>query len=149
MEQNSSCVIICKYLFESQLLIQYLKEENCAVMTGRRQQRRNKDLVLFKNKQKKYLISTLSMSQSNLKHIEGTFDVVFFSLSFKLNEYQSCISYLENNTQRYSVRVKRFFTNAGIDRKIKESLELKGDLASEIKSRFRDKTGLRQFVEML
>ncbi|KAA6301692.1 MAG: hypothetical protein EZS26_002157 [Candidatus Ordinivivax streblomastigis] len=143
------CVILCKYLFEINMLTDYLREENCAILTDTTKEERMVELIQFKGREKKYLISTLGMSQSYLKNIEGPFEVIFFSLSFKFSDYQRCITLLENNTQKGAITVRLFFTNTGVDRYIQRTMEVKNDLAGEITSLFRDKTGLKQFVEIL
>ncbi|MDR0546936.1 MAG: hypothetical protein LBG77_05070 [Dysgonamonadaceae bacterium] len=146
---DEPCIIICKYLFEIKLLVKYLEPENCAVLSGKLREKREAEWNIFKTKQKKYLISTLAMPLSKLKYLEDSFTVVFFSLSFKFDAYQRCIAYLEENIPAESISIKRFFTSAGIDRIIRQSLDVKDDLANEIKSLFRNKTALKHLVETL
>ncbi|GHT77398.1 hypothetical protein FACS189463_3600 [Bacteroidia bacterium] len=148
-DSGEPCIIICKYLFEINLLVKYLEPENCAVLSGKLREKREAEWNIFKKKQKKYLICTLSMPLSKLKYLNDSFTVVFFSLSFKFDEYQRCISYLEENIPAESIAVKRFFTTSGIDRIIRKNLDVKDDLAHEIKSLFRNKTTLKQLVETL
>lgn len=129
---KSQYVIFCKFLFEIDLLTSSLGKANCAVISSRNTKSRVEEKIRFEHKEKKYLISTLSLPEAKLSNIKHRFDIIFFSLSFRYNDYRRCLTYIKNNNLVNSVSVKRFTTNSGIDRIIIKNLERKGKLAHEI-----------------
>lgn len=143
------CIILCKYLFEIDLLINYLGKVNCAVFCGRNNKWRKDEKDMFDHKKKRYLISTLAMQDSKLNALTGFYDIVFFSPSFKYIEYKRCLTYIKNNQLKGSVSVKRFMTNSGIDRKIMENLKRKEKLADQLQTLLINKTKLKEFVACL
>lgn len=143
------CIILCKFRFEMDMVEGYLGEENCIKLNRKKDDTRQNGNLQSGEGKKQYLICTLASPQTDLKDFPGTFDIVFFSLSFKYDEYQRCVNYLKNNTQKKQVSIKRFTTNSGIDRKIMECLSRKNNLANEINSLYTDKTQLKKFVAEL
>ena len=143
------CIILCKYLFEVDLLINFLGKVNCAVFCGKNSKWRKDEKLMFDHREKRYLISTLAMQDSKLNDLKGYYDIVFFSPSFKYIEYKRCLTYIKNSHLRSSISVKRFMTNSGIDRKIMENLKRKEKLADQLQELLVNKTKLKDFVACL
>lgn len=143
------CIILCKYLFEVDLLINFLGKVNCAVFCGKNSKWRKDEKLMFDDKKKRYLISTLAMQDSKLNDLKGYYDIVFFSPSFKYIEYKRCLTYIRNSHLKGSISVKRFMTNSGIDRKIMENLKRKEKLADQLQELLVNRTKLKDFVACL
>lgn len=145
---NNRCIILCKYLFEIDLLIQFLGEANCTVFS---RNSKHASENWFEYKQKQYLISTLAMQHNILVNIDVSdfYEIIFFSLSFKYIEYSRCITFIKENELDKAVSIKRFITNSGIDRKIMETLTRKGKLVDEIRTLLKNRNELKKLVACL
>ncbi|MDR1882962.1 MAG: hypothetical protein LBR26_09330 [Prevotella sp.] len=145
---EKQCVILCKFLFEIDMLARFLGPVNCAVFSSKNEENREQAKRLFEQGEKRYLITTIPLLDSALFDIEveSIHEIIFFSLSFKYNEYNRCINFIKENKLRDSISIKRFSTNSGIDRKILESLKRKSRLADDIKKIFTNKTELKSFA---
>lgn len=149
--EKKRCIILCKYLFEIDLLTGFLGKESCAVLSGRNKNKHQLEKNNFHSGHKQYLIISLSISDPGLSeiHMDGLCEIIFFSLSFKYLEYKHCLNSIRENMINDRVDVKRFTTNSGIDRKILENLNRKGRLADEMNKLYEDKTQLKRLIKCL
>lgn len=148
---KNRCIILCKYLFEIDLLKEFLGEASCAVLSGRNRNKWQLEKESFESGQKQYLIVSLSISDPDLeeKRMCGFCEIIFFSLSFKYLEYMHCLNFIKESRLNDCVCVKRFTTNSGIDRKIIENLKRKGKLVDEVNGMYNNKTELKRLVKYL
>lgn len=142
-------VFFCKYIFEVNLLINFLGAENCVAFTGLNRKTRDFEKDLFTSGQKKYFVATMSSGGVGLNGLQICQRVVFFSNSFKYSERKQCIGRIDRQGQVGEMDIYDIQTTAGIDNQIIRNLNRKGNLAEEIKYLLLDKTKLKQYVQDL
>lgn len=149
--EGKRCIILCKYLFEIDLLTGFLGAVNCAVFSGQNKGKHLFEKNGFESGKKRYLIASLSISDPGLGEIQidGFCEIIFFSLSFKYLEYTHFLNSIREYKFNDYVSVKRFTTNSGIDRKILENLSRKGKLVNDIKRLYTHKSQLKRLVRYL
>jgi SNF2 family DNA or RNA helicase len=147
-EQGQS-IFFCKYLYEVDILTDFLGIENCALFTGNNRKTRNCEKELFQMQEKKYFVGTMGSGGVGLNGLQCCHRLIFFSNSFKRIQRRQCIARVERLGQQKKMAIWDMFTVAGIDTKIRKNVEKKEDLANEIRELLHDKSRLRQFVEEL
>jgi hypothetical protein len=149
IDAGKPTIFFCKYLFEVDLLLEYLGGENCVEFTGRNRATRNAGLKQFSDGQKKYFIATMSTGGIGLNGLQKCSRIVFFSSSFKYSERKQCIGRIDRHGQKNQMLIVDLITAAGIDRKILNSLARKKNLADEIKRLIGNKIKLKKYLSEL
>lgn len=142
-------IFFCKYLYETEVLINFLGVDKCAVFTGQNRRIRNREKDLFQAGEKQFFVATMGSGGVGLNGLQNCNRLIFFSNSFKRIERVQCIARIDRLTQKRKMQIWDMFTTAGIDSKIRKNVEKKEDLATEIKELLSDRTLLKQYVEAL
>jgi SNF2 family DNA or RNA helicase len=143
------CLFFCKYLFEIDLITNYLGIENCAVFTGKNRKKRDLEKELFVKGEKNYFVATSSSGGTGLNGLQ-TCNIIFrFSLTFKYIEDKQTIGRIERPGQTKSMFVYDLMTNSGIDLKIQKNINRKSCLDTEIRRLLKDKGKLRKYLSEL
>jgi SNF2 family DNA or RNA helicase len=142
-------IFFCKYLFEVDLLIDYLGHESCVEFTGRNRKDRNSGLGQFSDGQKKYFVATMSAGGTGLNGLQRCSQLVFFSNSFKYSERKQCVGRIDRQGQKNQMLIVDLITAAGIDEKIRNNLARKRSLADEIKRLIGNKVKLREYIQSI
>lgn len=146
---HDQTIFFCKYLYEVDVLIDFLGASNCAVFTGRNRKYRNLEKDRFQTRQKQFFLATMGSGGVGLNGLQCCHRVIFFSNSFKRIERKQSIARVERFGQKHKMEIWDFFTTAGIDTKIRRNVEKKEDLAMEIRELLYDRTRLKHYVEHL
>lgn len=150
IEFQSNTVIFCKYLFEVNKVVELLKPENCAIFTGNNPKERDAELTLFSKQQKKFFVATMQSEGTGLNGLQTvSSQVIFFSNSFSYLQRKQSIGRIDRKGQMNEMEVIDLHSNCGIDSRIMETLNRKGNLSVEINALLADKTKLKQYVNSL
>lgn len=147
--QVGQTIFFCKYIYEVDLLVKFLGPERCAVFTGKNRKNRNQEKDQFQAGEKQYFVATMGTGGVGLNGLQGCNRVVFFSNSFRRIERKQSIARVERYGQTRRMYIWDVFTAAGIDSKIRKTVERKEDLATEIKELLHDRTRLKEYIEEL
>ena len=143
-------VFFCKYLFEVSELSKILGNEKCAIFTGATSKTRDADLLDFSRGNKLYFIATMQSGGTGLNGLQDVCaNAVFFSNSFSYMQRKQSVGRLDRKGQKQPITITDLMTNCGMDIRIKQVLNGKGNLADEIKRLLNDRTKLKQYVETL
>jgi SNF2 family DNA or RNA helicase len=143
-------VFFCKYLFEIDLLVEYLGRRNCALFTGCNPAERDSELAAFVKGNRQYFVATMQSGGTGLNGLQEVCnEVVFFSNSFSYFHRKQSIGRIDRQGQQRAMIIRDMRTEANIDDKIMRNLARKGNLANEIKQMMLDKTLLKKYVEEL
>ena len=143
------CVFFCKYLFEIDLIVNFLGIEKCAVFSGKNRKTRDHEKELFVKGEKQYFVATSSSGGTGLNGLQTSNIMFRFSRTFKYIEDQQTIGRIERPGQTRQMFVYDLVTNSGIDRKIQQNINRKSSLDQEIKAILNDKQKLREYFSSL
>jgi hypothetical protein len=147
---DEQVIFFCKFVFEIDMLVQYFKQENCAIFTGKNPKKRDNELADFIAGRKKYFIATMQSGGTGLNGLQKICRrIVFFSNSFSYFQRKQSIGRIDRQGQKFEMMIHDFRTNANIDEKIIQNLRRKGNLADEIKQLMHDKTKLKKYLQNL
>ncbi|MDR0413001.1 MAG: DEAD/DEAH box helicase [Dysgonamonadaceae bacterium] len=146
---HKQTIFFCKYIFEVDLLIEYLGAENCVEFTGRNRTSRYENLKLFSEGKKSYFVATMSSGGTGLNGLQHCNQLVFFSNSFKYSERKHSIGRIDREGQKNQMSIIDLITSAGIDWKIMKNLSRKRDLSDEIRRLIDDKIKLREYIQSI
>jgi SNF2 family DNA or RNA helicase len=142
-------IFFCKYIFEVDLLIEYLGDENCVEFTGRNRWNRYENLKQFSEGKKKYFVATMSSGGTGLNGLQHCNQMVFFSNSFKYSERKHSIGRIDREGQKNQMLIIDLITSAGIDWKILQNLSRKRNLSDEIRRLINNKIELREYIQSI
>lgn len=142
-------IFFCKYLYEIEALLKYLGPENCAVFTGENPKERDEQKALFTARRKQFFVATMGSGGTGLNGLQHCNRIVFFSNSFKWIEKKQCIGRIDRQGQNNSMHIYDMVADCGIEYRILNNLERKGNLADEIKQLLHDKTKLKIYINSL
>lgn len=145
----SMAIFFCKYLFEVDMLVNELGEENCAVFTGQNRKDREKEKEYFVTGKKPYFIATSSSGGTGLNGLQTCNTMFRLSQSYKYIEDQQTIGRIERPGQKNDMVVHDISTNAGIDFMIRRCIEKKTSLDREVKRLMKEGGDMRAFLEKL
>lgn len=148
MQLKGQVIFFCKYLFEVDMLIEWLGAENCACFTGLNRNHRDREKQLFVNGEKRYFVATIGSGGSGLDGLAVSNTMVFLSKPFR-NLVSQCIASMDRPGQNRQMFIYDIKTNTGIDRLIDKAISRKMGLEQEISNLLSDKTTLRQYAETL
>jgi hypothetical protein len=140
-------IFFCKYLFEVELLKNYLGD--CAVFTGANPKEREGELRRFTAGETRFFVATTSSGGRALNGLQVAHNLIYFSSSFKWGEKTHSLGRIDRKGQTKQMQIFNLLTDAGIDFKIMQNLARKGNLADEVKRLMTDKTALKKYVEAL
>jgi SNF2 family DNA or RNA helicase len=140
------CIFFCKYLFEIDLITNFLGIEKCAVFTGENRKTRDMEKDMFVKGEKQYFVATSSSGGTGLNGLQTCSIMFRFSRTFKYIEEQQTIGRIERPGQTNQMFVYDLITNTGIDRKIQQNINRKSNLDEEIKMILNDKQRLREYL---
>jgi GNAT superfamily N-acetyltransferase len=140
-------VFFCKYLFEVDLLQDYLGD--CAVFTGENQKERDAELRRFTTRQTRFFVATTSAGGRALNGLQVAHNLIYFSNSFKWGEKVHSLGRIDRKGQAQPMKIYNLLTESGIDFKIMKNLARKSSLDVEVRSILSDKEKLRTFVNEL
>jgi SNF2 family DNA or RNA helicase len=143
------CIFFCKYLFEVDLIVDFLGIEKCAVFTGKNRKIRDDEKVSFVNGEKQYFVATSSSGGTGLNGLQTCNTIFRFSRTFKYIEDKQTIGRIERPGQTQQMFVYDLMTDSGIDRKIQQNINRKYSLDAEIKNLLHDKQKLRKYLSDL
>ncbi|MDR1883736.1 MAG: DEAD/DEAH box helicase [Prevotella sp.] len=139
-------LFFCKYLFEIDLLTEFLGAENCAVFSGKNRKDRDREKELFVAGKRKYFVATASSGGTGLNGLQ-TCNVMFrFSRTFKYIEDKQTVGRIERPGQTQNMFIYDLVTDSGIDIKIQRNINRKSNLDAEIKRILNDKQKLREYI---
>lgn len=145
-----SVVIFCKYLFEIEKVVELLKSENCSVFTGNNPKERDEELSKFSRQEKRFFVATMQSGGTGLNGLQTVCSqVIFFSNSFSYLQRKQSIGRIDRKGQTKEMQVIDLHSNCGIDNRIMDILNRKGNLSVEINALLADKTKLKQYVNSL
>lgn len=147
--RNDQAIFFCKYLYEVDMLLDFLGPGKCAEFTGRNETERNKEKDLFTRRDKQYFVSTMGSGGVGHNGLQGCNQLVFFSSSFRYIHREQSIWRIDRLGQLREMLFYDTRTSAGIDAKIRKNVARKAGLADEFKSAMNDRTKLRKFAESL
>lgn len=143
-------VFFCKYLFEVDILVEYLGFAKCAIFTGKNRETRYEELTKFTKGEKQYFVATLSSGGAGINGLQVCNKVIFFSNSFKYSERKQAIGRVERKGQNAEqLHITYLVTDAGIDKKINSNLNRKKDMVKELNALLNDKTKLKNYIKEL
>lgn len=148
-DRYSQSIIFVKYLYEVDKIVQYLGTENCSVFTGENPKDRNDQKDKFTQGETQYFIATMGTGGTGINGLQHCNNIVFYSNSFKYLERKQCIGRIDRQGQTSAMHVYDLVPKCGIEYRILNNLERKGNLADEIKEKLYDKTKLKNYVEGL
>lgn len=140
-------VFFCKYLFEIDLLRDYLGD--CSVFTGENPKERDSELQRFTTGETRFFIATTSAGGRALNGLQVAHNLIYFSNSFKWGEKVHSLGRIDRKGQTQPMKIYNLLTESGIDFKIMQNLERKSSLDDEVRSLLSDKEKLRRFVVSL
>jgi SNF2 family DNA or RNA helicase len=146
---SKQTIFFCKYIFEIDLLIEYLGDVNCVEFTGRNRGNRYEKLRQFSEGKKKYFVATMSSGGIGLNGLQHCSQIVFFSNSFKYSERKHSIGRIDREGQKNQMLITDLITSAGIDWKIIHNLSRKRNLSDEIKRLIGNKIKLREYIQSI
>lgn len=145
---NEQTIFFCKYLFEIDMMIDYLGEDRCAIFTGKNLKERDNELDDFVNGRKQYFVATMQSGGTGLNGLQEVCRrIVFFSNSFSYFHRKQSIGRIDRQGQTKEMYIHDVITSSKIDFRIMANLERKGNLADEIRSIMHDKTELKKYVQ--
>ncbi|MDR0510232.1 MAG: DEAD/DEAH box helicase [Rikenellaceae bacterium] len=142
-------IFFCKYLFEVDILMNYLGRSKCAEFTGRNRRKRAGELCQFVAGNKPYFVATSSIGGTGLNGLQGCNRIVFFSNSFKYSERKQCIGRIDRKGQRRNMKIIDMITSTGIDARIMHNLARKRNMTDEILRLITNKAKLREYVQAM
>ncbi|MDR0582386.1 MAG: GNAT family N-acetyltransferase [Prevotellaceae bacterium] len=148
LNDTEQYIFFCKYLFEIDLLRDYLGDD-CAVFTGENPKERDAELRRFTAGKTRFFIATTSAGGRALNGLQVAHNLIYFSNSFKWGEKIHSLGRVDRKGQTQSMKIFNLLTEAGIDFKIMKNLERKSSLDAEVRSILNDKEKLRTFVREL
>jgi predicted GNAT family acetyltransferase len=147
MSDSEQYVFFCKYLFEVDILRDYLGD--CAVFTGENPEERDAELRRFTTGQTRFFVATTSAGGRALNGLQVAHNLIYFSNSFKWGEKVHSLGRIDRKGQMQPMKIYNLLTESGIDFKIMKNLERKSSLDVEVRSILSDKEKLRTFVNEL
>jgi SNF2 family DNA or RNA helicase len=143
-------IFFCKFIFETELITDYLGRDNCAIFTGENPGERDSELSDFVSGKKKYFVATMQSGGTGLNGLQEVCRrIVFFSNSFSYFHRKQSVGRIDRQGQKNEMFIHDFRTEANIDDKIMRNLRRKGNLSDEIKNLMLDKTKLKKYIEGL
>jgi SNF2 family DNA or RNA helicase len=143
-------IFFCKYIFETELIIDHFGRRNCAIFTGENPNERDTELSDFVNGEKKYFVATMQSGGTGLNGLQEVCRrIVFFSNSFSYFHRKQSVGRIDRQGQTHEMFIHDFRTDANIDDKIMRNMRRKGNLADEIKKLMLNKTKLKKYIESL
>lgn len=142
-------IFFTKYLYEIDLLINFLGRENCAVFTGENPAERDDEKDMFTRGERKYFVATMGSGGTGLNGLQHCNRIIFFSNSFKYIQRKQCIGRIDRQGQVNEMTIYDMRPNCGIEYRIQRNLARKGNLADEIKQMLHDKTQLKNYINEL
>ncbi|MFW5944943.1 MAG: SNF2-related protein [Bacteroidota bacterium] len=150
VDMSEQTIIFCKYIFEVELIIEYLGKDRCAMFTGQNRNKRDEELESFVSGDKQYFVATMQTGGTGLNELQVVCrQIVFYSNSFSYFQRKQSIGRIDRQGQLRDMRIIDFMTDAGIDDRIIANLSRKENLVDEIKSLMKDKTKLKKYAEGL
>ncbi|MDR3133721.1 MAG: hypothetical protein LBU42_06825 [Prevotellaceae bacterium] len=147
LNKTDQYIFFCKYLFEIDLLRDYLGD--CAVFTGENPKERDAELRRFTAGETRFFVATTSAGGRALNGLQIAHNLIYFSNSFKWGEKVHSLGRIDRKGQAQPMRVFNLLTESGIDFKIMKNLNRKQDLDAEVRLILSDKEKLRTFVKEL
>lgn len=147
--QDGQTIFFCKYVNEVEQLIEFLGAENCAIYFGGNRNERVEQKHLFSEKKKKYFVATMSSGGTGLNGLQHCNRIIFFSNSFKYRERKQCIGRIDRKGQKREMFIYDMVADCGMERRIAENLQRKGNMSEEIRRLLKDKTKLKDYVNSL
>lgn len=142
-------IFFSKYLFEIELITNYLGIDKCAIFTGKNRKTRDTEKDFFVNGEKPYFVATSSSGGTGLNGLQTCNTLFRFSRTFKYIEDKQTVGRIERPGQQHAMLVYDIMTDTGIDRKIQSNINRKSSLDKEIKQLLNDKQKLRQYINKL
>lgn len=146
---DGQTLFFCKYRHEVSQLVEYLGVDDCAIFTGDNRKERDRLKDMFTRKEKKYFVATMSSGGTGINGLQGCSRVVFLSNSYKWRERKQCIGRIDRMGQQNAMDIWDIQTETGMEARIRQNIERKGNLADEIREMLHDKTKLKQYVAEL
>lgn len=147
---HEKIVFFAKYIFEIDLIIKILGQENCARFTGQNPKERDEELYEFAMGNKKYFVATMQSGGTGLNGLQDVCStVVFYSNSFSYFQRKQSIGRIDRKGQKNEMKVIDLVVDAGIEWKILSALQRKSGLANEISYLLKDKTKLKKYAQEL
>jgi SNF2 family DNA or RNA helicase/predicted GNAT family N-acyltransferase len=145
LNDTEQYIFFCKYLFEVDLLSDYLGD--CAVFTGENPKGRDAELQRFTTGKTRFFVSTVSAGGRALNGLQVAHNLIYFSNSFKWGEKVHSLGRVDRKGQTRPMNIINLLTESGIDFKIMRNLKRKSDLEMEVRALLKSKEKLRTFVE--
>lgn len=142
-------LIFCKYIFEIEMIIEFLGRDNCAIFTGKNRKYRDSEYDDFIAGNKKYFVATMQTGGTGLNGLIISNQIVFYSNSFSYFQRKQSIGRIDRQGQTKKMNIIDFCTRSGIDNRIMNSISRKSSLAAEIKELMKDKTKLKQYIKTM
>ncbi|MDR1594634.1 MAG: DEAD/DEAH box helicase [Prevotellaceae bacterium] len=147
---DEQVIFFCKYIFETELIVEHFGRDKCAVFTGENPLERDAELADFVSGTKQYFVATMQSGGTGLNGLQEVCRrIVFFSNSFSYFHRKQSVGRIDRQGQKSEMFIHDFCTEANIDDKIMRNLRRKGNLADEIKKLMLDKTKLKKYVDSL
>jgi GNAT superfamily N-acetyltransferase len=147
LNDNEQYIIFCKYLFEVELLQDYLGD--CAVFTGENPNERDTELQRFTTGKTRFFVATTSSGGRALNGLQVAHNLIYFSNSFKWGEKVHSLGRIDRKGQTKQMQIFNLLTDSCIDFKIERNLRRKQELTDEVREILNNKEKLRKFVSEL
>ena len=140
------CLFFCKYLFEVDMLVDYLGKDNCSVFTGKNRSTRDEEKQKFIEGKTKYFIATSSCGGTGLNGLQICNVMFRFSSTFKYIENKQTVGRIDRPGQKNKMFIYDIITNSGIDKMIMKCIRRKSNLDKEIKNVLDKKDELKKII---
>jgi GNAT superfamily N-acetyltransferase len=147
LNNTEQYIFFCKYLFEVDLLCNYLGD--CAVFTGENPKERDSELKRFTTGKTRFFVATTSSGGRALNGLQIAHNLIYFSNSFKWGEKIHSLGRIDRKGQTQPMNIINLLTESGIDFKIMKNLSRKQSLDAEVRLILSDREKLRRFVKEL
>ncbi|MDR0836295.1 MAG: DEAD/DEAH box helicase [Tannerella sp.] len=147
---DEKTIIFCKYIFETELLVEFFGRQKCSIFTGQNPKERDAELTEFVTGDKQYFVATMQSGGTGLNGLQEVCRrMIFFSNSFSYFHRKQSVGRIDRQGQKNEMFIHDFRTNANIDDKIMRNLRRKGNLSDEIEKLMGDKSKLKKYIESL